>query len=615
MRLIRKPALVAVGMAVNATVLLFAVNASRAADVVWTGNAGDNNWNTGNNWTGNLVPEAQFEEVGAINNGNTAFIAAVVPNAAGLVLGQGASDTGGLEIRSGGSIGFVDSTGAPDGSIIVGQGGQGTLVVKPGGTATGTSLTVNGQSSLTIGSTAAGVASLSVSGPVTLDGATRVVGAGQTFSGTSVALGGTGTLISQITSANHSPIRSTAGATVSGGFKLEFGNGYNPIVGDKWNIIDASTISGAFANVDLSAVAAPPSGTTYQFATINGGTNGRLLQLQLNARIQLTVNTDTGAVSMSSPSGVSFSINGYTIKSSGLFNTAQWNSLQDQSVAGWQEASPTSSNLSELNANIGGSLTIGTSPVNLGTPYTTPAAFGTAPNVQFKYSSITDNDLVVGLVKYTGGANYNNLLLTIDPATGNAQLNNNSKTSIPLVGYSILSASGSLLPGNGDWLSLDDQNIGSWLEANPTSTALNEVFAGAGATTLTPGQTINLGGLFNEVSGSRDLVLQFGLNGELTPRYGVVQYATIAGLSGDYNNNNKADAPDYVMWRKNPAGFGGDPAGYNTWRSNFGQTAGSGSALSSASVPEPAAWLILLIGAGGAGSVLRRSSRLLGNAG
>src|SRR4051812_25155371 len=41
-----------------------------------------------------------------------------------------------------------------------------------------------------------------------------------------------------------------------------------------------------------------------------------------------------------------------------------------------------------------------------------------------------------------------------------------------------------------------------------------------------------------------------------------------AGVTGDYNGNGKVDSADYVKWRANPGGNGGDPAGYNTWRAN-----------------------------------------------
>jgi hypothetical protein len=60
-----------------------------------------------------------------------------------------------------------------------------------------------------------------------------------------------------------------------------------------------------------------------------------------------------------------------------------------------------------------------------------------------------------------------------------------------------------------------------------------------------------------------------------------------AAIPGDYNGNGRVDAADYVAWRKDPASFGGNPAGYNTWRAHFGETAGSGSVVSGAAVPEP----------------------------
>ncbi|MEX2307499.1 MAG: hypothetical protein WD738_07905 [Pirellulales bacterium] len=608
MILTHRPARSLAGLLLAALILTCGPSLVRAADVLWNGTAGDDNWNTGANWTGGFVPEAQFEEVGVIDNGDTAFIAVGAPDAAGLVLGQAVGNSGGLEVRSGGSVDFVDSTGAPDGSAVVGMDGQGALTVLPGGSLTGTSLTVNDQSSLTVGGTGAGVASLSISGQVTLNGTTRVTGSGHIFSGTGIGLGGGGTLIAEITSANHSSISSTGGAAVDGQFRLEFSGGFSPSPGDTWDIVDATAIGGAFASIDLSAVPAPGPGTAYQFKTVAGGAHGQLLQLQLNTRLQLTVNTDNGAISLSSPSGTAINIDGYSILSGGQLNPAQWNSLQDQSMAGWHESSPTSMALSELNSNIGGSLAVGTSAVNLGTPYTLPG-FGTSPDIRFKYTSPT-GEILDGIVEYTGGATANNLLLTVDPTTGEAELRNSSHATIELVGYSVLSNSGSLMPNNGDWVSLDDQNVGSWMEANPTANALNELFGAVGATTLSPGQAFDLGELFDEAGGSQDLVLEFSLEGDIVPRLGVVQYAAIsAGLAGDYNGDGKVDAADYVVWRK--TGINGQQ-GYNDWRANFGQMAGSGSASGSGAAvvatvaPEPASSCLLLVGAAGAVRVWRR---------
>jgi hypothetical protein len=65
-------------------------------------------------------------------------------------------------------------------------------------------------------------------------------------------------------------------------------------------------------------------------------------------------------------------------------------------------------------------------------------------------------------------------------------------------------------------------------------------------------------------------------------------------VEGDYNGDGTVDAADYVLWRKDPGAFGGDPAGYNTWRTNFGGGSGAGATLSA--VPEPTSVGLLLIG-------------------
>ena len=82
-------------------------------------------------------------------------------------------------------------------------------------------------------------------------------------------------------------------------------------------------------------------------------------------------------------------------------------------------------------------------------------------------------------------------------------------------------------------------------------------------------------------------------------------------LSGDYNNNGKVDAADYVLWRKSPGTYGGNPAGYNTWRANFGLPPGSGSAAAvsaSAAVPEPTARFLLLSTVAGLSFLRRRAA-------
>jgi arylsulfatase A-like enzyme len=65
----------------------------------------------------------------------------------------------------------------------------------------------------------------------------------------------------------------------------------------------------------------------------------------------------------------------------------------------------------------------------------------------------------------------------------------------------------------------------------------------------------------------------------------------IPTFGGDYNRDNLVDAADYLVWRKTD----GTAAGYNAWRTHFGQFVGSGS-TSNTAVPEAATTSMLLIG-------------------
>ena len=78
---------------------------------------------------------------------------------------------------------------------------------------------------------------------------------------------------------------------------------------------------------------------------------------------------------------------------------------------------------------------------------------------------------------------------------------------------------------------------------------------------------------------------------------------------GDYNNNGTVDAGDYVPWRKSPSTNGGNPAGYTTWRSHFGQPPGSGAGIAAnAAIPEPATAVLLMFAAAGLGLRRRRTA-------
>jgi hypothetical protein len=87
------------------------------------------------------------------------------------------------------------------------------------------------------------------------------------------------------------------------------------------------------------------------------------------------------------------------------------------------------------------------------------------------------------------------------------------------------------------------------------------------------------------------------------------------GVPGDYNNNGSVDAADYVIWRKggplqNEVDVPGtvNMADYTAWRARFGNTSGSGSALGSAAVPEPSAWIVAVYAVALVGFCRRKAS-------
>jgi autotransporter-associated beta strand protein len=75
------------------------------------------------------------------------------------------------------------------------------------------------------------------------------------------------------------------------------------------------------------------------------------------------------------------------------------------------------------------------------------------------------------------------------------------------------------------------------------------------------------------------------------------------GVPGDFNNNGFVDAADYVLWRKGgPLANEVDNPGvvnaqdYVDWRARFGNpSAGSGSGLGGAAVPEPATFVLIML--------------------
>jgi hypothetical protein len=586
------------------------------------GTAGTNNWSTSGNWSGGL-PDVTFNDFGVVDNGGVAYVnSTVVQQVGGVSLGTNAGQSGTLDILSGGSLTLVDARPAypADGSVRVGQGGAGHLFVRSGGSLTSVSLMLGGAnaaSSMALEGTA-----MVTTGPVTFGATTRVTGPSVNFSASGdIAFQSSSVFIPEITSATHSALKTPGTAVLGGTLQVDF-NGVNPAAGNAWNLIDAATIGGSFGTILPDPQMPLGLGQVLGVRTVNGGTNGKLAQLFVQQLPVLSINRDTGTVSITNPGASGIPLDGYTIQSTnGALVQANWQSLQTHPAvagAGWSEANPTANRLSELrsssNSTLGGGAAWG-----LGNIFhePTPAQFGqNLEDVVFQYNDPTTQTTVNGVVNYTGSAGIDNLVLFADPATGDVKIRNTSPFTVSIDGYTIASAAGSLNSNPALWNSLQDQPGvagATWAESNLSDNRVSELKSG-GTTTLTMngGTTFDLGNLFKTAS-PKDLVFQFLLSDKATANTGAVVYeaaSAAGGVLGDYNKNGVVDAADYTVWRDKlgqPAGSldNRDPLNggninaqdYTYWKSRFGATSnsGGGGLAGSTSVPEPATWLLLLL--------------------
>jgi|SoiMethySBSTD1v2_1073268.scaffolds.fasta_scaffold321795_2 hypothetical protein len=94
-----------------------------------------------------------------------------------------------------------------------------------------------------------------------------------------------------------------------------------------------------------------------------------------------------------------------------------------------------------------------------------------------------------------------------------------------------------------------------------------------------------------------------GYGYETQPGTAILAGAVAPGVTGDYNNNGKVDAADYVLWRnggplQNEGATPGtvSPEDYTVWRTAFGNPGpGAGLGAGGAAVPEPGSLLMSLI--------------------
>ncbi|HEY3392044.1 MAG TPA: LamG-like jellyroll fold domain-containing protein, partial [Lacipirellulaceae bacterium] len=207
------------------------------------------------------------------------------------------------------------------------------------------------------------------------------------------------------------------------------------------------------------------------------------------------------------------------------------------------------------------------------------------------------NDFLVGPDAAPGATAVS---LQVNKTNGQVSLVNHLSQPLQIDYYELTSAAGALNPAG--WTGIDGNTASGegWDKSGASNAnSLIELYLPESGYTFPAMGELPIGAAFNPaVFGSgNDGDVQFGLvlaSGAFLS--GNVTYVTSMGIPGDYNQNGRVDAADYVLWRKNPAAFGGTPAGYNTWRTNFGRTSGSG-AGSATAVPEPVGLWSLSCGA------------------
>ena len=203
-----------------------------------------------------------------------------------------------------------------------------------------------------------------------------------------------------------------------------------------------------------------------------------------------------------------------------------------------------------------------------------------------------------GFIRKLVGDVVSPLALYVDPATGEATLKNVANFDVAIEGYSVISDSNSLLPADGDWLSLQDQGVAGWYEAAPETGIVSELNTEA-ALTIGVGGSLSLGSLFDAAGGMRDLAFEFLLDaeGDATPGEVLYRYA------GDFDEDGDVDGNDLthpVKGWKARFGDGLDGGDLLTWQRQLGLSGGDAITAAGA-VPEPASaglalWGTLIVG-------------------
>ncbi len=574
--------------------VLLAPGLALAQQNLWTGGVGGD-WTDGLSWNQFVPPDPTFFEAGVVGStsGSGSPTAAVdvttVVSSPSVIIGDGAGTDGTVNVTTG-TLNVVFNAGITDGDLIVGNdSGEGVLNVATNGT-----VNVDGQ---LLSNTGANPGStISLVGGATVTAGSAFFDRELIINGDSVNVAITGNATFGF-AGNHSWVIPAAGAsTISVGGNADLGGNLvvdfsagKPAVGSTFDLIDATTVddnepatSTGFGFVDTSSVSGLGAGERFATQTVAGGTNGNLVQLVLEQQPVLVVDRSTGVATISNPASstatIGFDTYAITSPTLGILDGTNWNSFEDQAAAGagWLEGAATANAISEINPIAAGGSIAASTDVVLGSIVNipAPASFGEeTEDLVFQYSKPTGG-FINGDIVFVGAAN-NTLTLNVDPTTGEAQIVNGTSFTVAIDTYIIDSASGSL--DDTGWSSLESQGAdgGNWFEGSSSANQLSELLVTLEGRTLAPNDVVNLGFLYDEVSGVEDLSFRFSI----LPSSVAV---------GDFNGDGIVNGGDYAFWRNNlgtgvePAGTGDgsgilDAADLPLWAANFGATGGGGS--------------------------------------
>jgi hypothetical protein len=444
--------------------------------------------------------------------------------AAGALVGKLTINAGTLSNVTTSESGF-----GADGRIMVGVDGRGFLTMT-GGTLSGQQLVVAGENFTgdALGTSLvdlSGTATLAISNSTTaangtaeLDRRLKITGsAAHLTTGATTTFGSTSSFDAVITSA-ASPaasamVQSGSGLKLGGALNVSFSGVGAPALGDKWNLLSAVTgVSGSFSNlgvgnqITVSGAAPPPSGSAYFIRTASGGP-GKLVQLSYEGVLVLNVNRDTGELKITNPLGASIAIDSYQVTSPRGSMVASYAGLGSSTPGAGVWSKPVSPGTNSVNGLFEWKVPDMTPPidhndaydltsvpqVSLGTGFSRTGVAANIANfgidgedLTFEYSS-PNGGLQRGQIVYTGTKFENDLVLRVNPNTGQAFLKNDSLATLKLDGFSILSSTGDLNGAGFTGLG------GSWQTSSPTTANSITQTNLTGSTTLAPGAQLAIG--------------------------------------------------------------------------------------------------------------------------